>query len=126
MHIARSVDESIRVNLSWQETWQADDGGLIKCWENGRCIRDSQIEEKKAITQSVNDGELPVLEWIGGLAKALKGKKYGSLEYLATLQGIKGESLQIDTETDVELTCTKTGTTVIYTNKKSKLEAGSR
>lgn len=122
--LTRSVDEPIRENLSWAETWQSEDRGLIKCWENGLAIRQSNIPEQVRLTESVNAGELPVLDWVGGLSKALKGKKAGCLQYLATLQGIQGKPLCIDTEKEVSITCTKTGTTVVYTNKQAKIEAG--
>ena len=117
MHVSRSVDEPLREGLSWEEIWQGDDRGLIKCWENGRTIRASTLPEKLALTKSIEAGELPELDWVGGLAKKLKCKKFGSLEYLATLQGIKGEPLDIYTDSEVPLTCTKTGTTVVYAGR---------
>ena len=61
--------------------------------------------------------------WVGkgGVDKKLKIKeKYGSLYYLAQWLGLRGDDLSIDTSKEIELTCTKTGMKIIYTNDSSK------
>lgn len=111
--VYRSISESIRKNLTHQELWQAEDKGLICNWEVGREIAIKQPEIKKAVMRM----ELPILGWKGGTDKKLKdNNKFGSLQYLAQLQGIKGVDLDIDTEAEVTLKCAKFGTEITYTS----------
>lgn len=51
-------------------------------------------------------------------------KKYGTLFYLAQWQGIRGEDLDIDTDVEYELFCSKTGVKVIFTGDVKKYGAG--
>ena len=111
-HICRLRREPKRENLSWDESWDGSDKGLITCWEVGRELA---RKEPELAAQAKND-ELPVLVWKGGVEKTIKKKeKYGSLEYLAQWQGLRGENLDIDVSKETELVCSKTGMTVIYT-----------
>jgi hypothetical protein len=56
------------------------------------------------------------LPWKGGVEKALKKKqKYGTLNYLAMWQGLRGEDLNIDTAEEISITCTATGMAVVFT-----------
>lgn len=41
--------------------------------------------------------------------------KIGSLQYLAAWQGLRGENLEIDTDAEVTVTCSKTGVPVTFT-----------
>lgn len=120
MLISRAPGEQRVCAQSWDAIWRGPDGGLVRCWENGRAISSSSLSENVSLTSKVAAGELPILDWIGGVSRSLKSKKYGSLQYLATLQGIKGEPLSIDTASEVSLTCEKTGTTVIFTGNTSR------
>jgi hypothetical protein len=117
--ISRSVNEPLRVGLTWHEVWQGEDRGLIKCWENGRLA----IGRKPELVSAVRAGELPVLEWKGGIAgqPGMK-RKYGSLSYLATWQGMRGEDLCIDLDADVSVVCSRTGIKVVFTPDLSKLD----
>jgi hypothetical protein len=134
MHLRRSIQEQIRPFTSWDDRWRAADGGLIWCWERGRQKR----EEYPEVAAAAQRGELPVsasrsdyytLEpipgWRGGVEKALLGKrrpdgtrepvvKSGTLNYLAEWQGLRGQDLDIDTEAEVLMTCTRTGQAVLF------------
>ena len=81
----RSIEEPIRKNLNWEGLWKGFDNGLIACWERGR----ENALNNSELSQSCKNGELPVLAWKGGVDKKIKGKKYGSLFYLATWQGLR-------------------------------------
>lgn len=116
MHIRRDIAEPHRGELSWAERWEGIDGGLIACWERG-C---EKRKEDPALAQRASEGELVLLPWRGGVEKAIKGEKYGTLNYLAMYQGIRGESLDIDTTAEVVRQCAKTKVTVIYTRDTSK------
>lgn len=117
MKIRRSISTPIRLNLSWEESWRGVDQGLVTCWERGR--ERSQIDPSLAV--GARDGELVVLPWKGGVAKALKKKtKYGTLSYLAMWQGLRGEDLDIDTEAEPAVTCSRTAMTVVFTNNFAK------
>lgn len=117
-NIYRSVEELNRNRLTWEELWKGSDNGLITCWERGRVI----AADNPNLAESCKNGELPVLAWKGGVDKKIKGKKYGSLFYLATFylatwQGLRGEDLNINPMEDAQITCLKTGVKVIFTAK---------
>ncbi len=117
--IYRSIKEPNRNGLSWNERWEGVDSGLIACWENGREIR----EKEPKLAEQVKNGELPVLGWKGGVKKKIKkGEIYGTFYYLAQLQGLKGEDLDIDLSQEPSLTCSKTGIRVIYTGDIKKYD----
>ena len=115
--IYRSYLESIREDPSWDERWRGPDEGLITCWEVGR----SKSMESSELAERAKNGELPVLGWKGGVEKKIQKKeKYGSLNYLAQWQGLRGENLDIDLSEEREIICTKTGMKVIYTGDSTK------
>lgn len=116
MHIHKDIAEPHRGDLPWAERWEGVDGGLIACWERGREKR----KEEPALAQRASEGELVALPWRGGVEKAIKGEKYGTLNYLAMYQGIRGESLDIDTTAEVVRQCAKTKVVVTYTCDASK------
>jgi hypothetical protein len=118
-HIYRSNQEPERDGLSWEETWRGPDKGLVKCWEVGR--EESKRDPKLAAR--ARDGELPVLCWKGGLGGEEKIKmkgKYGTLNYLAAWQGLRGEDLDIELSEEREIVCTRTNARVIFTADVSK------
>jgi len=114
MQLNHSIDTPLRDALSWEERWAGSDKGLIACWERGRQKR---LEAPELALQA-EAGRLIVLPWKGGVdeKKIPKGKrKIGTMFYLAMLQGMRGEDLKIDTDSETELTCSTTGVTVTYT-----------
>jgi hypothetical protein len=80
------------------------------------------------ICERVDRGELPSLHWKGGFeidpdkpyAMPKMKKKFGCLQYLATLQGIRGESLNIDTTKEYSLRCSRTGVLVVFTADRTR------
>jgi hypothetical protein len=115
--IHRFADTPKREGLSWQETWNGEDHGLIACWERGREKR----RENQDLAERAAKGELPVLAWKGGVEKAIQKKqKFGTLNYLATWQGLRGEDLDIDMDSEPMLVCSRTGMTVVYTSDLAK------
>lgn len=117
MYLTRPFETPTRETMSWEETWEGPDHGLIKCWERAREMR----IESPDLAERVDRGELVTLAWKGGVDKKLKvGWKYGTLYYLAMLQGLRGEHLQIDTAQEVERVCARTGMRVIYTSDFDK------
>ena len=54
------------------------------------------------------------------LLKIQKKEKYGSLNYLAQWQGLRGEDLDIDLTAERETICAKTGMKVIFTCDAAK------
>lgn len=115
--ISRSRSRRRRTGLSTEELWKAADRGLIVCWEVGRDLAKVETE----LAQRARRGELPVLSWKGGVERKIQsGKKYGTLQYLATWQGLRNENLEIEPSGETELTCSRTGVTVIFTGDTSK------
>lgn len=115
--VFRSISESMRVNPSYDERWSGDDNGLITCWEVGRKKRESE----SSLVEKVENNELPVLGWKGGVDKTLqKNEKFGSLNYLAQWQGLRGEDLDIYFSEEITMQCSKTGMMITYTPDSTK------
>ncbi len=116
--IQRSITEPERQGLRRSEVWEGSDSGLIVTWEVGRKL----AIQKPALAEKALNGELPPLNWKGGVAKRLaKREKFGSLRYLAQWQGLRGEDLSIDLDTEVTRVCTRTEMIVIFTPDIRKL-----
>jgi hypothetical protein len=116
--IHRSITEPVRTGLSWDECWKGDDGGLIISWEVGRQLRQQQPD----LAAQAERGELPPLDWKGGVEKPRKSKapKYAGHFYLAMWQGLRGEDLDVDPSVETQMVCARTGVKVIYTNDLAK------
>lgn len=93
---------------------------MIKSWEVGRELRQQQPE----LATRADQGELPVLAWKGGVKKFINSEKFGAYFYLAQLQGLRSENLDIDTSVEVQLICSRTGVKVTYTSDLSKYRGG--
>jgi len=119
----RSIEEPIRTGLTWEELWLDQDNGLIWCWERGRQYRTETTAQPvwkngryslpetpaERAVRAVN-GELVMDGWRGGVEKKLKDprkKKSGTLQYLATWQGMRGEDLDIDLDEERTIVCTR-------------------
>jgi hypothetical protein len=113
----RPKDSQKREGLSWDERWNGADCGVITAWEVGRELR----ENGSPLVAMAERNELPILPWKGGVEKRIKKtRKYGTILYLAEWQGLRGDDLNIDLDEEVELTCSRTGMTVIYTLDREK------
>jgi hypothetical protein len=116
-HIYRSCNEPKREGLSWDDLWRGPDKGLIKCWEVGRDMREKDPE----LAERARNGELPVLGWKGGVdKKIIKKGKYGTYNYLALWQGLRGDDLNIDLSEEREIICSRTEMKVVYTDDATK------
>lgn len=117
MKVHRSTNEPVRTARSWDDRWGSLENGLITSWERGR---ERAIVEPELAT-AARDGKLVLLPWKGGVAKETKSKKkYGSLFYLATWQGLRGDDLNIDTASEQSVVCRVTDQEVIFTADNSK------
>ncbi|MGO4799590.1 hypothetical protein ACEN2T_09920 [Pseudomonas sp. W22_MBD1_FP4] len=115
--IHQNISTPLRPSLSWNDTWEREDKGLIKCWEVGRELAAKRTELVKAC---LND-ELPILGWKGGVSRRLKKlEKFGSLNHLAQWQGLRGEDLDVDPTQDIVKTCSHTQMIVTFTPDKTK------
>jgi hypothetical protein len=118
----RSIDAPIREGLSWDETWNGPDDGLIFCWERGRQER----LERPGDAARADKGELVGLDWKGGVKKKLKVETMpGTLRYLATWQGIRGEDLDLDLEGERIIVCSRTGQAVVFSARLPENEEES-
>lgn len=117
MKIYRPITEPIRTGLTWEVKWRGADNGLISVWEVGRV----EGEVKPELADRAKAGELVILSWKGGCDRELKiKKKFGPLEYLAAWQGLRGEHLDIDTDEEVTLICSRTSMAVTFTQDSKK------
>lgn len=114
--IYRSFGEPDRPPLTYEERFLGEDQGLITCWEVGRRMR----QEHPEIAKKAMRGELPPMGWKGGVPKPTPTTRFGTLFYLAQWQGIRGDDLNIDLDSEPELTCTATGVQVIFTGDRRK------
>ena len=117
MVVHRSIDQAIRSGLTWAETWQRDDRGIIFCWERGREMR----VERPELASRADNGELVTLPWKGGtedLPNPKEGKKepvrYGSLNYLAMWQGLRNEDLNVSLTAETHIKCSKSQRDVTF------------
>jgi hypothetical protein len=117
MLVTREITQPVRPKMTWEQTWQGPDQGLIRCWEIGR----ERAEKMPTLVNQCRAGELPVLGWKGGVSRALKKKeKFGALKYLAQWQGLRGEDLRVQADRETTLTCARTGMVVTFTPERSK------
>lgn len=120
MRFTFTVDDPPTPSEDWHERWEGPDRGLLCAWLRGleKGLREPDLAAK------CKAGELPVLAWKGGLKKSIESKsKIGSLLYLATWYGLRGEDLDIDTDTEPHLQCSRTGVTVTFTRNIAQLLA---
>jgi hypothetical protein len=112
--LRRSIDEPIREGLTWKELWCGPDNGLIWCWERGRQERLERPDD----AARADRGELVALDWKGGVKEKLKmEEKPGTLNYLATWQGLRGENLDIDLDGERLVVCSRFGQAVVFSAK---------
>lgn len=132
--IYRSIKTPIRKDLTWEETWKGSDQGLIYCWEKGI---EMSFEDPELAAKAVN-GELVKLHWAGGVYMKMADRKIkdkdqkiirteetiieGTFNYLATLQGLKGEDLNIDLDSKLVLVCPKHNQKVVFKTKEVKVK----
>jgi hypothetical protein len=110
----RSVFQPIREGLSCRQRWDGPDGGLIWCWERGRQERC----EKPGLAARADAGELVPLDWKGGVREKSKiEKRPGTLNYLATWQGLRGEDLDLPLDGERTIQCTRTGQIVVFASR---------
>lgn len=120
MKIECKISEPPTQGESFVERWNGPDRGLICCWLRGI----AKAKEAPELAAKAKRGELPALAWKGGVDKEIKGKsKVGSINYLATWQGLRGEDLCVDLDREVELTCSRTGVTVLFSASSQLLLA---
>lgn len=123
MEIRHSIKDPPTPSEDWRGRWEGHDQGLICSWLRGI----EKAQQDPALAASAKAGELPVLAWRGGVDKPIKRKdKMGTLLYIATWQGLRGEDLNITLGVDVAMTCSRTGVPVTFTDDIDRLakEAG--
>ena len=120
--IFHAIDIPMPPQQSWEERWEGPDRGLICCWARGV----EKARETPLLREQALRGELPPLAWKGGADSAINsGKRAGSLHYLATWQGLRGEPLNVDTEAGATLTCSLFKTVVTFTGDTRALASAA-
>lgn len=105
------------IEQDYHRRMEGPDRGVINAWLAGLELRASSPQLVKA----AKAGELPLLAYRGGVDRALKGDKVGSLLYLAMWQGLRGENLDVDTSLEPVLTCAKHGVSVRFVHGTAQL-----
>lgn len=102
----------------YEERVNGPDKGVVNAWLAGIAKHRDQSD----IAMRAMAGELPILPYRGGVEKAVKSKdKVGSLLYLAMWQGLRGEDLRIDLESEPKIVCSRTNVPVTFTLDLRKL-----
>lgn len=112
MKISHSINDRPVFGDRWEDLWQGPDQGLLCSWVRGI----EKGNQEPALAQAVRQGEFPALAWKGGGSAIKAGKRLGSLHYLATWQGLRGDDLDVDTEASTVMTCSLTGMIVTFTS----------
>lgn len=121
MRIHRAIDAPASGDtLTWAERWEGPDAGLVAAWEAGRAL----APRRPDLAEAARAGQLVELPWKGGLTRALKpgAPKVGALLYVAMWQGLRGDALDLDTDAELDLTCTRFGTTVTFTSDSTRYD----
>lgn len=114
-----TVDKTtpIRNGADYGQRWNGSDRGLIAAWERGREL----ATDNPDLSAKALQGELVPLPFKGGIERAMKDRKFGSLLYFAMWQGLRGDDLDIDTTREYTSICTRFGTTVVFTTNVARL-----
>ena len=85
---------------------------------------EKEIEKLNAdLAARADKGELVMLAWKGGVQnKGRVERKPGTLSYLATWQGLRGEDLDLALDEERVIVCTRTGQAVVFSAKLPKDE----
>ena len=102
---------------AFEGRWTGAGRALISCWQEGRELA-IRYEPLRSLARA---GHLPVLPWRGGVVHPAPRRQYGTYFYLAMLQGLREQDLDIDLMAEVDLVCAGTGVTVTFTNDYVKL-----
>jgi len=123
INIYRSIEKQIRKSLSYEDRWNSTEKGLITAWEAGRKLRTAKSH--KELVDFLKKGALPKLEFRGGHKmppykndEPPKYKfKYGHYNYLAQMQGMLGQDLNINIQDseEQELVCKLSGKKTVFT-----------
>jgi len=120
MLVTAHVGEHLDRDQEWATRWEGPDKGLITAWLAGQAY----AEQHPQLVRCAQAGELPVLPFRGGVEKAIKTRsKIGHVLYLAMWQGLRGDALHLDSDAQIEMTCTRHGVTVLYTADSNLLLA---
>ena len=66
-------------------------------------------------------GRIAALALLGGICEGKKqGEAYAPMHYLAMWHGLRGEGLELNTESETSVTCAKTGMVVTFTTQPEK------
>lgn len=118
MRIQRSILDPILQIDDYDARINGDDKGLINAWYVGRRLADKSPD----LAARARNGELPVLGVKGGISKKIKvPNKFGSLWYVAQWQGLRGEDLNVDTDAEIVMRCSRFGVEVLFTLDLEKL-----
>lgn len=118
MKITIPITTELRTESSPDVLWRGEDSGLIQAWEIGR----RQAKKRLSVTDRARLGELPASDLFqGGYDKRLaEAIQYGSLHYYCMWLGWRGQNLEIDTDHEYPMVCSKTRMGVVYTLSSDK------
>lgn len=117
MRVFKSINDPVVDVLNYDKRINGPDRGLINAWYVGRRLAARDLD----LSARAKAGELPVLNVKGGVKKKMKGEKVGSLWYVATLQGLRGEDLDVDPDIDIVMRCARFDVEVLFTLDHEKL-----
>lgn len=122
MIVTHSAQDPPSISSDYAVRMEGPDQGIINAWVTGLAKRTNAPD----VAAKTAAGELPILPFRGGVEAAIKAKsKVGHLLYVAMWQGLRGEDLDIDADSEISMTCTRTGVRVLYTMDYEKLRTSA-
>lgn len=118
MRINVPISTGLRSESTPDVLWRGDDKGLIQAWEIGR----RQSLDELGVAIRAKQGELPTSTiFQGGHDERLTTPvQFGSLHYYCMWVGWRCQDLEVDTDQEYPLVCSRTRMGVVFTIDSKK------
>ena len=118
MKITIPISTALRTETAPDVLWRGEDKGLIQAWEIGR----RQALKGGDLIERAKRGELPASDLFqGGYDERLNAAvQYGSMHYYCMWLGWRGQDLELETDDEYPVVCSKTRMGVVYTVSSEK------
>ena len=118
MRISVPISSELRSESTPDVLWRGEDKGLLQAWEIGR----RQSSDQSDVAKRAKQGELPASTiFQGGQDERLTTPvQFGSLHYYCMWLGWRGQDLEVDTDQEYPLVCSRTQMGVVYTIDSKK------
>ncbi|MDB4563975.1 hypothetical protein N9084_01570 [Flavobacteriales bacterium] len=118
MRISVPISSELRSESTPDVLWRGEDKGLMQAWEIGR----RQSSDQSDVAKRAKQDELPASTiFQGGQDERLTTPvQFGSLHYYCMWLGWRGQDLEVDTDQEYPLVCSRTKMGVVFTIDSKK------